>query len=486
MGWFNRKQKSEKVPSPKPQREKADSTLKRQLQSQSSVMSFGFGGTTSNNINSIIRMTLETARNKSRDLTLNNPIARKYNTLTADGVTGADGITIRPNVQLEFGDSNAINNLLDKLFYQWAEDAENFSIDGKLSIDLFQQIVEKTRARDGECFIRFHNMEGLKIEIIDAARLPTNKFGQVKNGYVSNSIEFDQYGKPVAYYIARYNPVLQAIDFSNFERVPADEICHYFIAEYGGYQERGLPDLLSGTQVLKELQEYINASIVGKKIASSTMAFIQNSATEYNALDESTETQIYHEYLEPGMIAELQPGQTISTVNPQAGVDRIDVFVDQLMSQIAMSLGVTKMVLLGDTSSASFSAAKLSDRWQQTAYKTRSNALISKVLKKIYSTWLRNEMINNTKLENLSFTDFNSLKEARYIPVVPVSIDQTKDAEVQQMYLEMGVKSKSMVIHEMGQDPNIVFEEIRKEQQGTSNGFEDETNKGDESPGDSN
>jgi len=186
------------------------------------------------------------------------------------------------------------------------------------------------------------------------------------------------------------------------------------------------------------------------------------------------------------MIAELQPGQTISTVNPQAGVDRIDVFVDQLMSQIAMSLGVTKMVLLGDTSSASFSAAKLSDRWQQTAYKTRSNALISKVLKKIYSTWLRNEMINNTKLENLSFTDFNSLKEARYIPVVPVSIDQSKDAEVQQMYLEMGVKSKSMVIHEMGQDPNIVFEEIRKEQQGTSNGFEDETNKGDESPGDSN
>lgn len=217
MGWFNRKQKPEKVPVPKPQREKADSTLKRQLQSQSSVMSFGFGGTTSNNINSIIRMTLETARNKSRDLTLNNPIARKYNTLTADGVTGADGITIRPNVQLELGDSNAINNLLDKLFYQWAEEAENFSIDGKLSIDLFQQIVEKTRARDGECFIRFHNMDGLKIEIIDAARLPTNKFGQVKNGYVSNSIEFDQYGKPVAYYIARYNPVLQAIDFSNFE-----------------------------------------------------------------------------------------------------------------------------------------------------------------------------------------------------------------------------------------------------------------------------
>lgn len=484
MGWFNRKKEPEKKPV-RTTREKADSTLKRQLQNQSPVISFGFGGTSSNNINAVIRMTLDSVRNKSREMTLHNPIARRFSQLTADGVTGADGITIRPNVQIELGDANEINNLLDKLFYRWAEDPEQFSIDGKLSIDLFQQIVEKTRSRDGECFIRFHNNNGLKLEIIDAARLPTNKLGKLTNGYISNSIEFDQYGKPVAYYIARYNPVLQAIDFGNYERVPAEQICHYFIAEYGD-QERGLPDLLSGTHVLKELQEYINAALVGKKIASSTMAFIQNSSTEYNALDESTETQIYHEYLEPGMIAELQPGQTISTVNPQAGVDRIDTFVDQLMNQVAMSLNVTKMNLLGDTSNASFSAAKLSDRLQQTAYKTRSNALISKVLKRIYSTWLSNEMINNSKLENLSFTDFNDLVCARYIPVVPVSIDPTKDAQVQQMYLDMGVKSKSMVIHEMGQDPNIVFEEIRKEQQGTSNGFEEETNKGDESPGDSN
>lgn len=487
MSWFGKKKEVlPEQPKIKQARQLVPSTLKRELDStrnQKPIISFGFGGYASTNINAVIRMTLQTIRDKSRDLTLNNPIARKYNQLSADGVTGADGITIRPNVEI-IGDVQSINNQLEKLFYRWAEDPEKFSYDGKLSIDLFQQVVEKTRSRDGECFIRFHYTNGvLQLEIIDPARLPTNKLGTLKNGYISNSIEFDQSGRPVAYYIARYNPVLQAIDFGTFERVPADDICHYFIAEYGD-QERGIPDLVAGTNVLKELQEYYTATLISKKIAASTMAFITNDSTNSNDVDleDNTDTQLYHQYLESGMIAELNAGQDIKTVNPNAGIDGITEFTDNLMNQIAMSLNVTKMNLMGDTSNASFSAAKLSDRLQQTAYKTRSNVLISKVLKKIYSKWLQNEMINNSKL-SYSFTDFDDLVCARFIPVTPVSIDPTKDAQVQQMYLDMGVKSKSMVIHEMGNDPNIVFKEIENEQQqGTSNGIE-ETNTPDESNG---
>jgi lambda family phage portal protein len=486
MNWFGKKKEVlPEQPKIKQARQLVPSTLKRELEStrnQKPIISFGFGGYASTNINAVIRMTLQTIRDKSRDLTLNNPIARKYNQLSADGVTGADGITIRPNVEI-FGDVQAINNQLEKLFYRWAEDPEKFSYDGKLSIDLFQQVVEKTRSRDGECFIRFHDTNGmLQLEIIDPARLPTNKLGTLKNGYISNSIEFDTSGRPVAYYIARYNPVLQAIDFGSFERVPADDICHYFIAEYGD-QERGIPDLVAGTNVLKELQEYYTATLISKKIAASTMAFITNDSTNSNDVDleDNTDTQLYHQYLESGMIAELNAGQDIKTVNPNAGIDGITEFTDNLMNQIAMSLNVTKMNLMGDTSNASFSAAKLSDRLQQTANKTRSNVLISKVLKKIYSKWLQNEMINNSKL-SFSFTEFDDLVCARYIPVTPVSIDPTKDAQVQKMYLDMGVKSKSMVIHEMGNDPNIVFKEIENEQQGTSNGIE-ETNTPDESNG---
>lgn len=490
MKFFGKKKE---VPSEQPKikqaRQIAPSALKRELDStrnQKPIISFGFGGYASTNINAVIRMTLQGIRDKSRDLTLNNPIARKYNQLSADGVTGADGITIRPNVEVEFGDLQAINNQLEKLFYRWAEDPEKFSYDGKLSIDLFQQVVEKTRSRDGECFIRFHEYNGmLQLEIVDAARISTNKLGTLGNGYISNGIEFDQAGRPVAYYIARYNPVLQAIDFGNYERVPADQICHYFIAEYGD-QERGLPDLIAGTNLLKELQEYYSATLISKKVSASTMAFITNNANSNDVeLEDNTETQMYHQYLESGMIAELNAGQDIKTVNPNAGVDGIDEFTNNLMNQIAMSLNVTKMNLMGDTSNASFSAAKLSDRLQQTAYKTRSNVMISKVLKKIYSKWLQNEMINNSKLSSYSFNDYEDLVCARYIPVSPVSIDPTKDAQVQQMYLDMGVKSKTMVIHEMGNDPNIVFDEIEEEQpKGTSNGIE-ETNTPDESNGSS-
>ena len=78
------------------------------------------------------------------------------------------------------------------------------------------------------------------------------------------------------------------------------------------------------------------------------------------------------------------------------------------MNQISMGLNVTKQALLADTSNASFSAARLTEKLQQTTFRTRTNVLINKVLKPIYVAWLKNEMLNNNKLRS-KFSDFDDL-----------------------------------------------------------------------------
>lgn len=485
MKWFSRK-KAEVQPQEVPKqpnkhtetKQIGTSELKRSITNGSKpVVDFGVAGVASTDINSVLKFTLTHIRNKSRELSLNNPIAKNYIQKCADGVVGADGITIKPNVEIgvEGTDNSQQNQLIEKLFYRYADNPESFSYDGQLSLDLFQQVVEKTRARDGECFIRIRDNQ---YEIIDAARLVNTRFGLTKNGYYSNSIEFDgSTRKPIAYYIHNYNPITYQIDTGAYERVDASEIIHYFIPEFPN-QERGIPDLFAGQKVLQELQEYIQATLISRKVAASTTSFITNSNSSDYELEEGEETRLNVEYLEAGAIYELNPGQDIKAVNPNAGVDGINDFVNNLMNQISMSLGITKMNLMGDTSNASFSAAKLADRLQQTTFKTRSNVMISRVLKPIYATWLANELLNNSKLGR--FSDFDDLVIAHYIPVKTISIDPVKDAQYEIMLLDAGLKSKQQIIHEMGYSPDIVFKQIEEE---NSHGSEEEQQKRDEDSG---
>lgn len=480
--------KKEKTAAKIPQK----SSLQRELQNirtghnaSGGVINFGFtSGIASNNINNILRWFLNDFRNTSREASIHNPIARKYMNLSVDGVVGSLGIYVKPDVQVERytpDETHEVNKKLEKLFDRWAYNAERFSMDGQLSLDSFLQVLEKVRVTDGEGFVRIHNVNGtVKIEILDASRLTQLNNQWLGNGnYISNGIEFDKYHKPVNYYFCQYNPITYTYDAVSYDIIPADEICHYMISDFQG-QERGIPDLVSTNKTLEDLKSFTEAALVAKRVSASSMAFITNNngSTENVELTagESDEAAKYYEYLEAGAIYELSQNQDVKSVNPQAGVDHIQEFTNELMKQISMGLNVTQQSLLGDTGNTSFSAAKLAERLQATTFGTRTNLLINKVLKKIYITWLKNEMINNQSL-GLSFSDFEDLICARYIPQKPISLDPLKDIQASVALLDAGLVSKTQIISEMGGDARIVFDDIEKERnsvQGSTENNKDE------------
>lgn len=493
--FWNKKTQPIQQPQPKPQPskkrfiEKPTANLKRDLQAvrgtSTPVINFGFtSGTGSQNINNLIRWFLSDWRNASREAILKNPLGSKYMNLSVDGVIGAEGVYLKPAPTVEGMSEDELQELskkLEKRFDRWAYDADRFSLDGSLTFDIFQQTVEKVRVQDGECFIRIHNVNStIKLEILDSARLTQLNNQWLNNGnYISNGIEFDKNHKPVNYYFCIYNPITYTYDATAFEIIPASEICHYFIPSQQG-QERGVPDMISTSKTMEDLKNFTEAALIAKRVAASTTAYITNNNNDTDQVElvagESDSTATYTEYLEAGAVYELGKNQDIKTVNPQAGVDRIGEFTSELMDQISMGLNVTKQSLMGSTADASFSAAKLAERLQATTFRTRTNMLISKVLKPIYLEWMKNEMLNNNSL-NLSFSDFDDLICARYIPVKPISLDPTKDIQAEIMLLDAGLKSKTQIISELGGDPRVTLEEIEKEKQinkeDNSNGFEE-------------
>lgn len=478
------------VPEPKKKNKQRaiqkSSTLKKDIQGvrNTAVMNFGFNSNTGTNINFILLKALPTMRAYSRDSVLKTPIARKYMNLSVDGVVGCEGIYVKPAVEIDGTDEqiNEINQQLEKLFDRWAYNPDKFSIDGALTFDEFQQLVEKIRVTDGECFIRIHNNRGkVQLEIIDSARLTQINNQMMPNGYISNGIEFDNFHRPVNYYFSRVDPVNYAYFLGDYEVIPASEICHYFIPDQQG-QERGVPDMVATGKLMEDLKNFTEAALTAKRVAASSMAFITNNDNAQTDLVSDTEsdvTPVYTEYFEAGFIGELAEGQDIKTITPTNGVDGIDQFTNELMNQISMGLNITKQALMADTSNASFSAARLTEKLQATTFRTRTNALINKVLKPIYMAWLKNEMLNNNTL-NLSFSDFDDLNCARYISQKPISLDPVKDIQAEIMKLDAGLISKTQVIAELGGDPVKVLAEIDKEREAQQEVTQDGTQEANE------
>ncbi|MFD2022032.1 phage portal protein [Pseudocitrobacter faecalis] len=449
------------------------------LGSSSPVISFGFtAGNQAGNINAIINRTLPVMVAASRELSIKNGIVKKYVATNSAGVTGADGLYIRPCSHSSQDDkvNQQVNKQLEDAFYAWAEDPKAFSRCGTLDISTFQRLVERTRSIDGDCFIRIHQTrDGMpQVEIIDSMRISTYENQILPSGnYISNGIEYDiDTNRPVAYWITRYNPIMYNYLLGERERVPAEEILHLFQQDYPT-QQRGIPDVHAGTDKLKELEEFMVAAITSRKVAASAMAFITNPDSDEIELLKGDDVSYYEQdYLNPAAIVELQAGQDIKTVNPTQTTDGISEFVDNQLMMIAMGLDITKQSLTADTSNASFSAAKLTEKLQQSTFKTRTNALVVSVLKPLYITWLKVAMINNSELSNLSFSDFNNLTHAQYVPTRQISLDPYKDLQTEVLAIDSGLKSKAMVISEMGYDPAVVMEEIQKEKM--ENGIEPE------------
>ena len=481
MFWKKKKiDEPEQVPKPQFERKQlTDNALKRELKeirtnSQSPIISFGFSaGNSAGNINSIINMTLPTLVAKSRELSLNNGIAKKYFQVNSDGVTGASGLYIRPDVNLHDDNEEnlVINEELEQLFYKYADNPEAFSMNGKMDLAAFQRLVERTRSIDGEAFIICHDVNGtVKFELIDTMRIPTTGNRIDDGSYVSNGIHFDRYGKVIEYYVTRLNPSTYTYQTGDYEVIPASNILHLMIQDYPN-QERGIPDIIAGTTLLKDLEAFIKAAIISKKLSASAMAFITNSAGSDEDIDfmKGYEPDYYeNDSLQSGALVELQPGQNVTSVNPNGATDGITEFVDTQMQQIAMSLGITEQSLSGSTANASFSAAKLTDRLQRQTFKTRTNALTTFVLKPIYARWLKAEMLRNQSL-NLKFSDFDKLVKAKYISEFVESLDPLKDVQTQVLMIDNKIKSRSMVVSEFGYDPYQVQKEIELEEAKTIN-----------------
>src|SRR3954463_11856221 len=220
----------------------------------------------STSIDAEIRGNLKTLRNRTRQLERDNDFVRSFLREVEINVIG-QGIQMQSLVRMQRGDklNDKLNQEIEDAWSCWQKKTR-CHVAGKLSFPSIERLVARSVSRDGEIAIRLIQQKfgdsrvPLALEILESDRLD-DTYNEVtaEGNEVRMGVEFDSWGRPVAYYFFSYHPGDYPAGFNvgtkRRVRIPAKEIIHPFVTERAG-QTRGVPWISTAIKRLHHMQGY--------------------------------------------------------------------------------------------------------------------------------------------------------------------------------------------------------------------------------------
>jgi lambda family phage portal protein len=353
---------------------------------------------------------LATLRARSRDLVRNNPLAAGAVKTKVTNVVGT-GLRLQSHIDRQaLGLDEAAADLWEsaaerewRLFWRSKEcDVARTCTGHELTRQVYQQAKE-----NGDVLVLLPRLPrpgvvyDLRLQVVEADRLcnPNNK---IDADGLSGGVEYDPYGAPVAYHIAKYHPnTIGAIMAGRqaWTRVPAyggktglRNVLHLFSQTRPG-QRRGVPDLAAVIEPLKQLGRYTEAEIMAAVISGMFTVFIEsesgdmpfsysNSGTELGVSSSDKDYKLGN-----GMIVELGKGEKVHDSNPGRPNQSFDPFVVAILRQIGVGLEIPFEILIKHfTASYSAARAAINEFWKYV--QSERQWLLESFLLPVYEVWM--------------------------------------------------------------------------------------------------
>lgn len=361
-------------------------------------------------------------RERTRDLTMNAPIAAAAVNSTRTSVVGT-GLKPKPKIDYEFLGMSAdealrLQNLIKKEFAIWANSTLCDVCDLNNFYEL-QQIAFNDWLRNGEEFVQLTYGEKtdfmpyeLRLRLVSADRISTpNSLNGEYDGYdpkitngntIMNGVEIDSNGKVVAYWISSTFPGEYESKTTKWARVLKrgkrtgnPNILHIFNAERAE-QYRGVPFLAPVITAIKQLTRYTEAEIMAAVINSMFALFIKtesgNDVEDFGGVDDEDWTQVQPDKddeikLGNGTINFLKENESVEAVESKHPSQNYDTFVNAFATLIGAALEISPEVLLKKFNS-SFSASKgaLNETWK--SFSMRRKWFVDDFCQQVYEMWL--------------------------------------------------------------------------------------------------
>lgn len=432
--------------------------------------------------NAAIETSLSVMRNRARGLAINAEFARRYLSLVAINVVGADG----PSLQVRrFDSSGRLDKALnDSVELHWFRFCKRCDITGTLDMAELLRLAAVGMARDGEALIRVvrgrRYRYGIALQILEPDRIDETLNVQRQSGnFIRMGVELDPSGTPVAYHIRTAHPGERVWQHKGalIERVPASDVYLVFRADRAE-QVRGYTWFHAVMMRANMLKGYEDSAVVAARVGASKMGVLTRKSPD-EPTDEPTgiadsvdqATGALQMTAEPGEFMDFtgMPGVGLESWNPDYPHQNYESFIKTAARGLASGLDVATHNLSGDMTDVNYSSARIAEMSERDSWRCAQGLLKNRLLMPFYADFLDASAARGA----LTFAN-GSLVPVRLIPdILDASqfvfrkwewVDPLKEAQASIALIDNGLASRTEITAARGREFEDVAAELGAEQ----------------------
>jgi lambda family phage portal protein len=278
--------------------------------------------------------------------------------------------------------------------------------------------------------------------------------------FVRAGIEFNRYGRPLAYYFSANEG--EHYDYSTngktYVRIPADEIIHGFVPDMVG-QKRGIPWMATGLFRMRQIGAFEDAAIVAARVGAAKMGIIQWKEGHGPELEEGEETHID---AEAGVFQEIPSGAELKDWSPQYPNGEFAPFNKAMLRSLASGFGVSYNNLASDLEGVNFSSIRQGTLDEREYWKELQEWLVETLHAPVFDAWLPHALLAGrvkVKGRPLPAERLDQFAAVEWQPRRWTWIDPRADVDAATTSKNNMLISPSQIIREQGKDPQTVWAE---------------------------
>ena len=435
--------------------------------------------TWSGSANNDAEQSLAILRSRARALANNHEYGRRFLSLAATHIVGADGPTLQVRALTQSGVlDSAANGIIETAWWAWGKRAD---IAGRSTLPHMMRIVAKAVARDGEALVKIVRgrdlPNGIALQLLEADRLDEGLNRKLPgNAEIRMGVEMDGRGRPIAYHVKVAHPgETYGSTRPMVERIPARDMLHLFLPERAE-QVRGVTWMHAVLLRMNMLHSYEEAAVVAARVGASKMGFFKRGAEDAGyagqAVSQLADQQIagaLNMQVEPGEMLELPAGYDFQSFDPDYPHQNFDSFIKACLRGIASGLDIDYPTLAGDLEAVNYSSMRAGTIETRDQWQILQSWFIDSFLMPVYREWLASALLRG----DIRFTQTGrALPADRLVKFAEASsflgrrwqwVDPLKDAQAEKELLAAGLTSRSRIAAKTGQDFDEILAELASE-----------------------
>ena len=319
-----------------------------------------------------------------------------------------------------------------------------------------QNLAYRSWLRDGD--VGTIKLGDGKLQMIESDQI-ANPMGNIPQKDHIDGINLDPRGAPLSYLVVKDpDPQWASVRFGQeFVTVPAKDMIFLARRQRLG-QTRGLSAFSNISWLLDQMDGMIEATTVKARMEACVGLVIQRQARA-SGLSSTVDSQGNSRrgmQLEPGMIAEVGQGDTVTSVNPSTSNQNFGDFIATLSRMVALSFGLPLEVAFLDFSRTNYSSARAALLQAHQIWELHQE-MMSRYCSDVYVWWLMREI----KAGRITARR-DALKHSWVCPTW-AWIDPDKELKAHLAAIDAGLDTHRRVARTQGRDFDQMQQERKEE-----------------------